>query len=400
MGGNGQAMFHAQVLTNVFDYGMDIQEAKEAERKRDEFLATLAHELRNPLAPIRFALQSLKTNATPDVAAHARDVIDRQVTQMVRLVEDLLDVSRITTNKIRLRLEPVRLAGLIEAAADAASPLASAAEHRFRVELPAEDVWIDGDGTRLIQVFSNVLNNAIKFTPRGGQVSFSAEVGPHEAVVRVVDSGIGIAADALPRLFEMFHQEGRILERSTGGLGIGLTLAHRLVEMHHGRIEVRSAGIGRGTIVEITLPTTRAKQPAPDRTEREAPRAPARALRVAIVDDNVDAAEMLAVLVTGLGHTVKLAYDGASAVQLAAAFEPDVILLDIGLPIMNGYEVAQELRQRPALRHIYLAALTGWGQAEDRRRAREAGFDTHFTKPVSPGAVEDLLAAVAQGAVQ
>src|SRR5204862_6330009 len=233
--------------------------------------------------------------------------------RMLRLVETLLCLPRLPSNKIRLRLEPVRLAGLIEAAADAASPLASAAEHRFRVELPAEDVWIDGDGTRLIQVFSNVLNNAIKFTPRGGQVSFSAEVGPHEALVRVVDSGIGIAADALPRLFEMFHQEGRILERSTGGLGIGLTLAHRLIEMHHGRIEVRSDGIGRGTVVEITLPTTPAKQAAPDRTERPAARSPARALRVAVVDDNVDAAEMLAVLVSGLGHTVELAYDGPSA---------------------------------------------------------------------------------------
>ena len=394
---DGSAAYWIGTATDIDELKRAEQALVDVNQRKDEFLATLAHELRNPLAPIRFALQSLKSDATPEIAAHAREVIDRQVTQLVRLVEDLLDVSRITTSKIRLRLEPVRLAGLIEAAADAAAPLASAAEHRFRVDLPAADVWITGDATRLIQVFSNVLNNAVKFTPRGGHISFSAEISPHEALVRVVDSGIGIAADALPRLFEMFHQEGRILERSTGGLGIGLTLAHRLIEMHHGRIEVRSDGIGRGTVVEITLPTTPAKQAAPDRTERPAARSPARALRVAVVDDNVDAAEMLAVLVSGLGHTVKLAYDGPSAVQLAASFAPDVILLDIGLPIMNGYEVAQELRRRPPLRHIYLAALTGWGQAEDRRRAREAGFDTHFTKPVSPAAVEDLLAAVAQG---
>jgi CheY-like chemotaxis protein len=245
-------------------------------------------------------------------------------------------------------------------------------------------------------VFANVLNNAVKFTPRGGRISFSAEVRDGEAWVRVRDTGIGIAADALPHLFEMFHQEGHILERSTGGLGIGLTLAHRLIEMHEGRIEVRSDGIGQGTEVEMRLPTTAARHDV-ERVVVPVTSGISRPLRVQIVDDNVDAAEMLGVLVSGLGHTTRLAHDGPTALRMADMFAPDVILLDIGLPMMNGYVVAQELRRRPALHNVHLAALTGWGQAEDRRRARDAGFDTHFTKPVPPSAVEDLLSSIARG---
>jgi PAS domain S-box-containing protein len=368
---------------------------------KDEFLATLAHELRNPLAPIRFALESLRADVPLAAAVRARDVIDRQVTQLVRLVDDLLDVSRITTNKIRLRREPVRLADLMEIAVESAAPLAGAADHRLDFELPSPSIWIDGDAARLVQVFSNVLNNAVKFTPRGGRISFAAKSGGRNVVVRVSDTGIGIAAEALPHLFNMFHQEGDILDRSTGGLGIGLTLARRLVEMHDGRIEVRSAGPGKGTEVDITLPTTTARSDVAQEAEagRAGRRGATRPLRVQIVDDNVDAAEMLGHLVSGLGHTTKVAHDGPSALELAEAFRPDVVLLDIGLPLMNGYAVAQELRRRPALHDVYLAAVTGWGQTEDRRRAREAGFDTHFTKPVSAAAVQDLLSAVARGIV-
>jgi PAS domain S-box-containing protein len=368
----------------------------EANQRKDEFLATLAHELRNPLAPIRFALEGLKEDVSPLVSAHARTVIERQVKQLVRLVEDLLDVSRITTNKIRLRRERVRLADLIEVALESAVPLAKAAEHRLDIKPPPPTVWIHGDAARLVQVFSNVLNNAVKFTPRGGQISVTAEVEGRDAVLRIRDTGIGIAPEALPHLFEMFHQEGNILDRTTGGLGIGLTLAHRLIEMHDGRIDVRSAGMGKGTEVEIRLPTTTAARVVAHEAEPAATGA-RRPLRVEIVDDNVDAAEMLGLLVSSLGHMTQLAYDGPSALDVADTFMPDVIVLDIGLPIMNGYEVAQELRRRPALHHVHLAALTGWGQSEDRRRAREAGFDTHFTKPVSATAVKDLLSAVARG---
>jgi PAS domain S-box-containing protein len=369
----------------------------ETNQRKDVFLATLAHELRNPLAPIRFALDRLKAETAPPDSKHARDVIERQVTQLVRLVEDLLDVSRITTNKIRLRREPVRLADLMETAVQGASPLAHAAEQRLDVELPPPTVWINGDAARLVQVFSNVLNNAVKFTPRRGHISFTAKALGEDVIVQLRDTGIGIAPEALPHLFEMFHQEGNILERSTGGLGIGLTLAHRLIEMHDGRIEVRSRGVGEGTEVEIRLPTTTPRQVPAGEPGHTADGRRSRPLRVQIVDDNVDAAEMLGVLVSGLGHTTELAHDGPTALRLAETFAPDVILLDIGLPMMNGYAVAQELRRRPAFRSVHLAALTGWGQAEDRRRAREAGFDTHFTKPVATTAVEELLSAIARG---
>jgi PAS domain S-box-containing protein len=367
-----------------------------ANQRKDEFLATLGHELRNPLAPIRYALELWKPDVPPAGLGHARDVIERQMTQLVRLVDDLLDASRMTTNKIRLRREPVRLADLMKMAVEGATPLASAAEHHLDVALPPATVWINGDAARLVQAFSNLLNNSVKFTPRGGQISFTADVQGNEAVVRVRDTGIGIAPEALPHLFEMFHQEGNILERSTGGLGVGLTLARKLIEMHDGRIEVLSDGIGKGTEVKINLPTTAAQHVEPRKAEPATPGL-GRPLRVEIVDDNVDAAEMLGRFVSGLGHTTKLAHDGPSALDVAEAFAPDVVLLDIGLPMMNGYEVAQELRRRPALHHVYLAALTGWGQAEDRRRAREAGFDSHFTKPASLTAVEDLLSAAARG---
>jgi PAS domain S-box-containing protein len=382
---------------------IDIDELKRAQQslaaanqRKDEFLATLGHELRNPLAPIRYAMELWRPDVPPDRLAHARDVIERQVTQLVRLVDDLLDASRMTTNKIRLRREPVRLADLMKMTVEGAAPLASAAEHHLDVELASPTVWINGDAARLVQAFSNVLNNAVKFTPPGGRISFTAHVRRDEAVVRVRDTGIGIAAEALPHLFVMFHQEGNLLERSTGGLGVGLTLAHRLIDMHEGRIEVRSEGIGQGTEVEINLPTTTARHVEPHKAEPATPGI-GRPLRVEIVDDNVDAAEMLGRFVSGLGHTTKLAHDGPSALDVADAFAPDVILLDIGLPMMNGYEVAQELRRRPALHKVHLAALTGWGQSEDRRRAREAGFDSHFTKPASLNAVEDLLSAAARG---
>jgi PAS domain S-box-containing protein len=393
---DGSAALWIGAATDIDDLKTAQQALVDANQRKDEFLATLAHELRNPLAPIRFALEGLKGDVTPDASAHARDVIERQVNQLVRLVEDLLDVSRITTSKIRLRREPVLLADLMELAREGAAPQATAANQRLEVRLPPPAARVDGDAARLVQVFANVLNNAVKFTPRGGQIWFTADIEWTEAVIRVRDTGIGIAPEALPHLFEMFHQEGNILDRSSGGLGIGLTLAHRLIEMHEGRIAVRSEGLGKGTEVEIRLPITTEARTVPAPVEHATP-ANSRPLRVEIVDDNIDAAEMLGVLVSGLGHVTKLAYDGPSALELADAFQPDVVLLDIGLPTMNGYAVAEELRRRPALRHVYLAALTGWGQTEDRRRAREAGFDTHFTKPVPAAAVHELLSAISRG---
>jgi len=368
----------------------------EADHRKDEFLATLAHELRNPLAPIRFALETLKGGSPPATATHAREVIDRQVGHLVRLVDDLLDVSRITTGKMVLRREPHDLARLMTTAVESIMPLATAADHTLKMEVPSTSTYVDGDGARLVQVFSNALNNAVKFTPRGGHVWFTAERQSNEAVVRIRDTGMGIAPDVLPRVFDMFRQEAPILERSAGGLGIGLTLARRLVEMHEGRIEINSPGQGQGTEVEIHLPTTEiADAHAKEAESRKA--AAARSLRVLIVEDNVDAAEMLDLAVSHLGHATRQAHDGAAALSVAEQFTPDVVLLDIGLPVMDGYAVARALRARPELSHAYIAAVTGWGQEEDRRKAREAGCNSHYTKPLAPAAVEELLGRVAQG---
>jgi len=390
---------HAEALNRDLEIRVNDRTAKllEADQRKDEFLATLAHELRNPLAPIRFAVESLKAGAPPASAVRAREVIDRQVRQLVRLVDDLLDVSRITANKIHLRREPHDLARLMTTAAESIMPLAAAADQQLDVRMPPTPIWVDGDGARLVQIFANVLSNAVKFTPRGGQIWFSAESQSAEALVRIRDTGIGIAADVLPRVFDMFQQAEPILERSAGGLGIGLTLARRLVEMHDGRIAVTSAGPGQGTQVEIRLPMT--LSPAGPVQLVEPPSvAEGRKLRVLIVEDNVDAAEMLDLLISELGHLTKVAHDGSRAITAAKEFVPDVVFMDIGLPVMNGYAVVRALRELPEFASAHFAAVTGWGQDEDRRKAREAGFDSHFTKPLSPAVLEELLAGIAERA--
>jgi signal transduction histidine kinase/ActR/RegA family two-component response regulator len=367
----------------------------EADQRKDEFLATLAHELRNPLAPIRFAVEALKGSSPLPTAVHARDVIDRQVGQLVRLVDDLLDVSRITTGKMVLRREPQELARLMTTSVESIMPLVTAAGHALTVELPGTPAMVDGDGARLVQVFANALNNAVKFTPRGGHIWFIAERRSDAAIVRIRDTGIGIDPEVLPRVFDMFQQAQPMLERSAGGLGIGLTLARRLVEMHDGRIEIRSPGPGQGTEVEIHLPAMAAVDVPAMAVARPAVAA-ARRLRVLIVEDNLDSAEMLDVAVSQLGHTTRLAHDGATAIALAGQFTPDLVLLDIGLPVMNGYAVSRALRAQPELNRVHIAAVTGWGQDEDRRKAREAGFDSHFIKPLAPITVAELLGRIAQ----
>jgi signal transduction histidine kinase/ActR/RegA family two-component response regulator len=377
----------------------------EQDQRKDEFLATLAHELRNPLAPIRFALDALKVDVPRATAERAREVIDRQVGQLVRLVDDLLDVSRITANKIQLHRESLDLASLMATAVESITALAAAAGHMVDVQLTPVPVRVNGDGARLVQVFANVLNNAVKFTPPGGNIWFTAEQASNEVVLRIRDNGTGIAPEVLPRVFDMFHQAEPVLERSTSGLGIGLTLARRLVEMHGGQIDIRSQGTGQGTEVEIRLPT---EVPARRSAMREgelattavAPAQPlaaaGRNLRVLIVEDNLDAAQMLEFAVSHLGHVTRLAHDGATAITAATQFGPDVIFLDIGLPVMNGYAVARALRERPEFTHVHIAAVTGWGQEEDRQKAREAGCDSHFTKPLAPAMLEELLATIAQ----
>ena len=384
----------AYTAEDVTDHKRAEDALHEADRRKDEFLATLAHELRNPLAPIRFALTLLERGG-PDSSLRARQVIERQVAHLVRLVDDLLDVSRITRNKIQLRREPMAVGETMRLAVESAAPAAAAAGHELTVVEPAEDVHVDGDAARLVQVFTNLLNNAVKFTPPGGHIRFEASAGPDDVVLSVGDDGAGVEPALLPHLFEMFHQGPGVVPRSQGGLGIGLALAKRLVEMHGGTIEASSAGVGHGAEFRVTLPRVADVVPSAPPPPRPEPASPSQRLRVLVVDDNVDAAGMLGTLVETLGHSAVTAHDGMSALRLAEDSPPDVALLDIGLPGMNGYELAATFRSSPRLQNAYLVAITGWGQEEDRRRARDAGFDWHFTKPADPATLAALLDMVA-----
>jgi PAS domain S-box-containing protein len=373
-----------------------IEQLAEADRRKDEFLATLAHELRNPLAPLRNAVELLRrSGANPGLIEQARGVMGRQLDQMVRIVDDLLDVSRISQGKVQLRKERVELEVVVRSAVEGARPFIDAQGHQLTITLPPEAVWFDGDPTRLAQVISNLLNNAAKYTEKGGHIWLTAERRGSEAVLSVRDTGIGIAAEHLPQLFEMFSQIIPALERSQGGLGIGLSLVRGLVELHGGRVQARSDGIGRGSEFIVRLPVV-------DVPIRQQPEGPAddglppgtRKWRILVVDDNRDAADSLAMMLQMMGHETCTAYDGLETVQAAATFRPQVVLLDIGLPKMNGYEVARHIRQQPWGEGLALIALTGWGQEEDKRRALDAGFDHHLTKPVGATALEKLLGLI------
>lgn len=378
---------------------IDITDRKEAEealleadRRKNEFLATLAHELRNPLAPIRHGLELMSRAADdPPAVERARAMMERQVRQMVRLIDDLLDVGRISRGKLALRREPVELASVVRDAVEAIRALADRAGHRLTVRLPSQPLVLDGDAARLTQVLANLLNNAIQYTEPGGQVTLAAERVGDEVAVQVIDTGIGIPPEMLTRVFDLFTQVSRSHERSHGGLGIGLSLVRRLVELHGGSVEAHSDGPGRGSRFVVRLPLVAASARATPVTPPEAA-AGDEGLRVLVADDNSDAAQSLALLLEVMGHEVRTAADGAEAVAVAAEFAPNVVLLDIGMPRMDGYEACRRIRRLPGGDHIVLAALTGWGQAEDRRRSREAGFDHHLVKPVEPGALEALLA--------
>ena len=364
----------------------------EADRRKDEFLAMLAHELRNPLAPIRNAAYMLRhRGADPAVLVPMREVIEEQVKHLARLVDDLLDVSRITRGKIRLAREPIDLVAVATQAAESARPQVEARRHALAVELPPGPIPLEADPTRIKQVLLNLLDNAAKYTDPGGAVRLSvAREGP-EAVVRVRDSGIGIAPDVLPRIFDLFAQADCSLDRSRGGLGIGLTLVKSLVELHGGSVSAHSAGVGRGCEVVVRLPA-----PAPPARPTGLPAvspgpAAGASRRILVVDDNVQAAESLAVVLRLWGHEVLVHHDGPAAIAAAPAFGPDVVLLDIGLPDLDGYEVARRLRARPDLPGLRLLAMTGYGRDEDRRRAAAAGFDHHLTKPVDLDALKEQL---------
>jgi CheY-like chemotaxis protein/two-component sensor histidine kinase len=366
---------------------------KEADKRKDEFLATLAHELRNPLSPMRIAVTLLGRLQPPDAElARLRQVIERQVDHLTRLVDDLLDVSRITRDKLTLRRENVDLADIIDAAVDAVRPDIDRHGHRLDLSLPPVPLRTQCDVVRLTQVFSNLLNNAAKYTPPGGTISVTAEAHGETAVVRVRDTGVGIPAEKLPWLFEMVYQADPP-DASDGGLGIGLTLVRRLLEMHGGSVEASSGGRGRGSEFVVRLPLAAAAAAVAAQTETPSrdfmPTVPRRIL---VVDDNRDSAEMLRALLEITGNIVQTAYDGEEALAEAERMRPDAILLDIGLPRMNGYEVCRRLREQPWGRQMLIVAQTGWGQDQDLRRSTDAGFDAHFTKPIDDEALLALLA--------
>jgi PAS domain S-box-containing protein len=369
------------------------QQLREADRRKDEFLATLAHELRNPLAPITNAAHYLKAIVAEPKAAWGLGVIERQVQNMARLLDDLLDVSRISRNKLVLRRQQVELAQVLQQAIETSRPLVDMGGHELAVRLPPEPVLLDADPLRLAQVFSNLLTNAAKYTPGGGHIELDAQCNGDEARIRVRDDGIGITAEMMPRLFEIFSQAAPALERSQGGLGIGLSLVRGLVELHGGHIEAHSEGAGRGSEFVVTLPVLARAPPVSLHRNGKAAALPARRARILVADDNHDGADSLTVALQGLGHEVCTAYDGEQALALAASTRPEVMLVDIGMPRMNGYEVCRAVRREPWGREVLLVALTGWGQEEDRRRAAEAGFDRHLVKPVDLPVLAELLAS-------
>jgi CheY-like chemotaxis protein len=371
------------------------KDVETADRQKNEFLSMLAHELRNPLAPIRNAVAVLRHQADAESVHWAEDIIDRQVSNLVRMVEDLLDVSRITQGKIRLELERLSIAEAVASAVETSRPLIDSRRHHLQVRVPQEPVWITGDQARLAQVLGNLLNNAAKYTPDGGTIWITALREGENAVFRVRDTGIGIPGEMLARVFDLFAQVDNSLDRAQGGLGIGLTLVRRLVELHNGTVEVASAGPNQGSEFTIRIPalvSTRAANPA--RGPAALPAA-GRGLRILVVDDNVDAANTLAELLRIKGHEVRVAYEGLSAVEGATSFRPQVAILDLGLPGLNGYEVAQRLEEELLDDAPLLIAVSGYGREEDLRRSSESGFDHHFVKPVEVATLLRVLAEVA-----
>ena len=388
-------------IIGVSKIARDITDRKHAEeallkaaKHKDQFIAVLAHELRNPLAPLRNALQVMRiAPSDAEGMAAAREVMERQLGHMVRLVDDLLDISRIGQNKLELRRTRLVLADVVNSAVETARPAIDAAGHRLVLSLPSDPIHLDGDLTRLSQVLSNLLTNSAKYTDPGGSIELTAEARSTDVVVSVRDNGIGIPDDALFNVFDMFSQVDRSFERSTGGLGIGLALVRGLVEMHGGTVTAASEGPGKGSTFTVTLPMVLATpRPAvPDAVSPAQEFVVGSRRRILVVDDNRDGAEMMATMLRLMGNEVRTAYTGIQAVAAAEAFRPRLILMDIGMPQLDGYEATRLIRAEPWGRDIFIVALTGWGQAKDRARSREAGCDGHLVKPVEPAALETLL---------
>lgn len=370
------------------------EQLRRADRLKDEFLATLAHELRNPLAPIRTGLSLLSQSTDAQVSERTLGVMQRQVAHMVRLIDDLLDVSRITQGKLELKRERISLSSAVEAALEASLPAVQRAEHTLRTVLCPEPLFVDADPTRLAQIISNLLNNASKYTPNHGQIELSVRRQDQGVAIAVSDNGMGVPSDCLDDVFEMFNQVDQSLHRAQGGLGIGLALVRTLVGMHGGRVKAESAGLNQGSRFTVWLPLA-TSEPLPRARASEHPAAVSHAERILVVDDNSDAADLLALMLEAAGYQTTSVADGPTAIEAAERLTPQIVILDIGLPGMSGYEVAERLRQDARLDGTSLIALTGWGTPEDQRKALAAGFDVHLTKPV---AAEDLHAALGRAA--
>jgi len=372
------------------------EELAQANRRKTEFLATLAHELRNPLAPLSNGLHLMRmASAKPELLDRTRQMMERQIQHMVHLVDDLLDVARISTGKVELRRRRIDLKDVVATAVETSGSLIDAAGHKLTVEVPSTPMPMDADPTRIAQVVSNLLNNAAKYTPQGGRIALRVALEDGQAVISVTDTGIGIAADAIPTVFEMFAQVPSTEAKPQGGLGIGLSLVQSLVALHGGSVSAASPGAGRGSTFTVRLPLAA----GPEQRKGETAVVQAEKtdqLHVLVVDDNADAAESLGVLLDIEGHAAHIAHSGAEALQLAQAQKLDVVFLDIGLPDMSGYDVARRMRLLPGLDKTLLVALTGWGTQEDRKRTREAGFDRHLTKPAELPQVEELLREAAE----
>ena len=387
----GRVVGAVNILVDITERKRAEDALRESDRRKSEFLAMLSHELRNPLAPLRNGLEILRLTRHDTEAEQPLSMMERQLSQLVHLIDDLLDLSRIARGKIELRRGRIELAAAVRDAVETSRPLIEEQEHQLQVLLPPRPVYVDGDRSRLAQVFANLLNNAARYTGRGGHIRLAVEQEGSDAVVRVRDDGAGIPREKLEIIFEMFTQVDRKLERSKGGLGIGLNLVRGLVEMHGGRVEAHSDGPGTGSEFVVRLPALIAAGRWPQHDgEGGAPIACSR-YRILVVDDNQDGADSLAMMLRILGHETRTAYDGLEALDVAQALHPNVVLLDLGLPRLNGYDVARRIRAQPWGEGMVLIAQTGWGQEEDRSRSKEAGFNFHMVKPIDPAALEKLL---------
>ncbi|HEX4494029.1 MAG TPA: PAS domain S-box protein [Thermoanaerobaculia bacterium] len=392
----GHVIGASKIARDITDQKRTEEALREADRQKDEFLALLAHELRNPLAPLRNGLQIMRlAGADEHAVSRARAMMERQLGHMVRLVDDLLDVSRISRNKLELRRSRVLLSDVVSSALETSRPVIEEAGHELIATLPAEPVPLDADLTRLAQVFSNLLTNSARYTDRGGRIELTGDVRDGEVVVSVRDTGIGIPAEALPRVFEMFSQVDRSMERATGGLGIGLALVKGLVEMHGGSVTAESAGPGQGSTFTVRLRAleSRAGREALD-THEEGPGANGPRRRILVVDDNRDAASSMEILLKLLGNEVCTVHDGLEAVAAAERLRPEIVLMDVGMPRLNGYEATRRIREQPWGRDMKIIALTGWGQESDKEQSRQAGCNGHLVKPIDLPDLEKLLATL------